>query len=273
MNAGDLYKAGRLQDAINAQTQEVKEHPTDQGKRLFLFELLAFAGEIERARRQIEAIDYGDPELEMAVTRYRKLLDSEQARRLLFQQSQAPGFFGEPSEHLRLRLAAINRLRENKPEEAAQTITRALAATPVVHGTLNGQPFQSLRDEDDLFGGIIEVMAHGRYFWVGLEQIRLLTVNPPRFPRDLLYIPAHLELAEEEGEVFLPALYPGSHDHPDDSVKLGRMTDWKPIGDELALAAGLHTFLRDDEPVSLLQWRELRVGDAAQPSAAGEADA
>jgi type VI secretion system protein ImpE len=259
MNASELYKAGRLQEAVDAQIQEVRENPTDQGKRLFLFELLAFSGEIERARRQIEAINYGDPELDIATMTYRKLLDSETARRELFSQGLSPGFFGDPSEHLRLRLAAVNRLRENKPDEAAETLVRALEATPSVRGTLNGQPFQSLRDEDDLFAGVLEVMAHGRYFWAGLEQIRLLAIKPPRFPRDLLYIPVHVELDEEEGDVFIPALYPGSHEHKDERVKLGRMTDWSPVGESFALAVGLHTFVRDDEPVSILEWRELRA--------------
>ena len=44
MNAGELYKAGRLGEAIEAQVQEVKASPLDQSKRLFLFELLAFSG-------------------------------------------------------------------------------------------------------------------------------------------------------------------------------------------------------------------------------------
>ncbi len=101
-------------------------------------------------------------------------------------------------------------------------------------------------------------MAHGRYFWVGLEQVRLVTINPPRFPRDLLFVPAHLELEDEQGDIFIPALYPGSHEHPDDQVKLGRMTDWKELDGGAMLGVGLHTFLRDDEAIGLLEWREWR---------------
>jgi type VI secretion system protein ImpE len=259
MNPAELYKAGQLQEAIQGQVEEVKAHPLDQAQRLFLFELLAFAGDLERARRQIEAVTYDEPDLERAATSYRKLLDSEQARRELFAQVQAPGFFGEPSEHLRLRLEVIKRLREDKPAEAAHTLVRALEATPACRGTLNGHPFESLRDEDDLLSGVLEVMAQGRYYWVGLEQVKVLTINPPRFPRDLLYIPARIELAEEEGDIFLPALYPGSHEHPDNQVKLGRVTGWIPIGDEFARAVGLHTFLRDGDPIGLLEWREFQA--------------
>ena len=259
MNAGELYKAGRLGEAIEAQVQEVRASPLDHSKRLFLFELLVFSGDLDRARRQIDVIKYDDNDLERAVAGYRKLLDSEQARRDLFTRGVAPGFFGEPSEHLRLRLEAVNRLRENAPAEAAQLLVHAAEATPPLQGQLNGQTFQELRDADDLFSGVLEVMAQGRYFWAGLEQVHMVAMNPPRFPRDLLFIPAHLELAGEAGEVFLPALYPGSHEHADEQVKLGRMTDWKILDGDLALGLGLHTYLRDDEAISLLEWREFRA--------------
>jgi type VI secretion system protein ImpE len=258
MNASELYKAGRLREAIEAQVQEVKASAIDPSKRLFLFELLLFAGDLERARRQAEAIAYKDSDLDAAVAVYRKQLDAEQARRDLFARGVAPGFFGEPSEHLRLRLDAVNRLREGRPAEAAEVLGRANEVIPPAAGRLNGHPFHSLRDADDLFAGVLEVMAHGRYFWVGLEQVRLLTMNPPRFPRDLLFIPAHLELEDEQGDIFVPALYPGSHEHVDDQVKLGRMTEWKELDGGLLLGVGLHTFVRDDDDIGLLEWREWR---------------
>jgi type VI secretion system protein ImpE len=258
MTAAELYKAGRLPEAIEAQVQEVKANPIDNGRRLFLYELLAFAGDLDRARRQIDVVKYDDPDLDMATLTYRRLLDAEEARRKLFAEGVPPGFFGEPSEHLRLRLSTVQQLREKKFDEAAESLGRALEATPAFEGLLNEQPFQSLRDEDDLFSGIIEVMALGRYFWVGLEQVHLLTVIPPKFPRDLLYLSAHLELEEESGDVFLPTLYPGSHEHPDDMIKLGRLTGWKELDGGLAMAVGLHSYVHDDEPISLLEWRELK---------------
>ncbi len=256
MTAAELYKAGQLQDAIAAQILEVKENPTDHARRLFLFELLTFAGDLDRARRQIDMIEYKDTHLDAATAIYKRLLESEQARRDLFTQGVAPGFFGEPSEQLRLRLEAVNNLRDGHPEEAAEALARANEAVGAIGGQLNGQSFESLRDADDLFAGVLEVMAHGRYFWVGLDQVRLLTMNAPRYPRDLLFIPAHLELEDEQGEVYLPTLYPGSHEYPDDTIRLGRGTDWKEIPGGPTLGVGLHTYLRDDDAISLLELRE-----------------
>lgn len=259
MNATGLYEAGRLGAAIEAQTEEVEGSPGDPSKRLFLVELLLFAGDLEQARCHAEAITYQDPALDAAVAVYRKLVEAEQARRGFLTGGLTPGFLGEPAGHLRLRLDAANRIREGRPEEAAEALERANEAVPPVQGRLNGQPFQSLRDTDDVFSGVLEVMAHGRYFWVGLEQVRLLKMNPPRFPRDLIFVPAYLELEEEQGEIFLPALYPGSHEHPDDQVKLGRLTEWKELDSGLTLGAGQHTFLRDDVEIGLLEVREWRL--------------
>src|SRR6516164_3952724 len=110
MTSSDFYKAGRLADAIDAQVKAVKAAPADHGQRLFLFELLAFAGDLDRAQRQIDAVQYGELEIDAAVLAYRKLLDSERLRRRLFSESLIPKFFGEPPEHVRLRLEAVNRL-------------------------------------------------------------------------------------------------------------------------------------------------------------------
>jgi type VI secretion system protein ImpE len=260
MNASDLFKAGKLQEAIDAQVREVKSDPADQAKRLFLFEMLAFAGDLDRAKRHIEAIKYDELELEAAVMAYRKLVDAEQARRRLFRDGVAPQFLLEPPEHLRLRLEAVNRLREGNTAEAAAALARATESAPPVRGVLNDKPFESLRDCDDLFGTVLEVMSQGNYLWVPLDQVETLSMNGPKYPRDLLWLPAHLDMRDgPAGDVFLPALYPGSHGHADDQVKLGRMTDWKRAEGGPVLGLGLRMFLAGEEAVSLLEWRQLQI--------------
>jgi type VI secretion system protein ImpE len=47
--ANDLFREGRLEAAIAQQTEEVKNKPADVTARIFLFELLCFAGNYERA--------------------------------------------------------------------------------------------------------------------------------------------------------------------------------------------------------------------------------
>jgi type VI secretion system protein ImpE len=257
MSVNELFKAGKLQQALDAQVQEVKANPADQGKRLFLFELLAFAGDLDRARRQIEALTYTEPELVAARLNYKNLLDSEEARRKLFRDGVPPKFFGEAPEHVHWRLEAVNRLLEGRSQEARQCLEKADEATPAIKGRLNDRPFTSLRDGDDVLASVLEVLAQGLYYWVPLEQVETLTLNAPKYPRDLLWISARLELADSGGNVFLPSLYPGSHEHPDEAIKLGRSTDWKEIPDGPVQGVGVHTFLADDEASGLLEWRKL----------------
>lgn len=261
MNATELYRAGRLDDAVAAQVQAVKNDPADQGKRLFLFELLAFAGDLDRARRQIDAVNYGQLELDAAVLNYRKLLDAEATRRRVFREGIMPQFLVPPPEHLGPRLEAVTRLRAKEPAEAAKLLDQANEAAPAVRGLLNAKPFDALRDADDLFGPVLEVMAHGDYYWVPLEQVVSLGMHAPKFPRDLIWVPAKLAVKDgPAGDVFLPVLYPGSHEHAEGPVKLGRATDWKQAEGGPVLGAGLRTFLVGDEPSTLLEWRELMVG-------------
>src|SRR5262245_1728343 len=100
MNASELYRRGDLQEGIQAQINEVKAAPGDHAKRTFLFELLAFSGDLERARKQIEVIKYDQMEMNAAVAHYRKLLDAEEARRKLFDGGIAPQFLDKAPNHV-----------------------------------------------------------------------------------------------------------------------------------------------------------------------------
>ncbi len=262
MDAETLYRDGHLSEARTAQAHEVSAYPEDKSKRLFLFELLAFSGELDKAAQHLNLLTYDEVDLSAAVDAYRRIIDAEHLRRRVFNEGLRPDFLGEPSEHLELRFEATLRLREGNVSEAAQLLAKADQAVVSRTGTLNSHPFKSLRDADDLFSYVIEVMAHGRYIWVGLEQVNTLTINAPQYPRDLLYIPAFLETEIERGQVFLPSLYPMSHEHSDENVKLGRMTDWVSINEDLTRGFGLHTYLCDDDGIGLLEWRQYQAEQA-----------
>jgi type VI secretion system protein ImpE len=126
---------------------------------------------------------------------------------------------------------------------------------------LNGEPFDTLRDEDELFGTVLEVLALGKYYWLPLEQAEAIALNPPRAVRDLLWAPAYVQVRNgPEGDAYLPALYPNTHTHPDDAVRLGRLTEWTAAEGGPAVGVGLHSFLVSDEPIGLLEWRQLMIG-------------
>jgi type VI secretion system protein ImpE len=80
MNAQELYRAGRLGEALKALSAEVRDNPTDARRRTFLFELLCFAGEYGRADKQLEVLAQAGPQSEIGVLLYRSALFAERQR-------------------------------------------------------------------------------------------------------------------------------------------------------------------------------------------------
>ena len=88
----ELFDAGRLDAAIEALTQEVREAPADPQKRTFLYELLSFAGDWDRAEKQILAAVGADAQSQMAAAVYRGLLQAERDRARVFAGKARPHF-------------------------------------------------------------------------------------------------------------------------------------------------------------------------------------
>jgi len=259
MTASELFQAGQLQAAIDAQVQKVKAQPADQAARLFLFELLLFSGDLDRARRQLDVLKYDKPEATAAVDSYRNALASEQARRDVLAGKARPKSPKDLPAHAELRLQA---LAASNPAEAGALIDQANADTPVVRGTVNGKPVEGLRDADELFGTILEVFAGGNYLWIPLEQIESVSMNPPASPRDILLRPAQIVVREgPTADVLLPGLYPGSYANPDEAIRLGRVTDWPSGDDGPARGAGGKLLLAGENWVQFVEWATFEAQD------------
>ena len=260
-SATDLFQAGRLDDAIAAQILAVKADAGNEAKRLFLFELAVFAGQWDRAGRQLDAINYPDAERNANVAAYRALLDAEKRRAEVLASGKRPEFLIDPPADTESRVEAFHCLAENRPEQA-EAILRKLdeEATPI-RGRLNEQPFELLRDCDDLFGSTLEVFSTtGGYFWVPIQQIANLRVNEPQQLRDLAWLPATLEMREgPSGDVFLPVRYPNSENHSDNDVRLARSTDWSEPENGPVRGSGVRLYLVDDDASALPDWRTLII--------------
>ena len=75
----------------------------------------------------------------------------------------------------------------------------------------------------------------------------------PKTLRDLYWIQAKVDLTNGiGGEMFLPALYSGSWKSDNDQVRLGRMTDWRDLGDELFQGEGTKLYWMDGKDKSIL---------------------
>jgi type VI secretion system protein ImpE len=238
MNPRELYQAGRLAEAIEALTAEVRSNPTDGQRRTFLFELLCFAGAFDRAAKQLDVLGQGGQEAAMGMLLYRAALHAEQIRQQMFTTDQLPSSTRDPA--------------------------------PVT-GSVNGTPFTSVTDGDPRIGARLEVFAAGEYLWIPFEHIASITIAPPKRLRDLMWTPAIVRPSRsfkggELGEVLLPVLAPGTWKHADPEVRLGRVTEWQELADGRQAPVGQKLLLVDDEEFPLLEVRELEFTPV--PSAA-----
>jgi type VI secretion system protein ImpE len=257
-NARELYQAGRLGAAIEALSGEVRANPTDASRRVFLFELLAFAGEWDRAEKQLEVLGQGGPKETLAVQVYKANIQAERTRSRLFSEGLHPHFLNEPPPYVDRHLDAINRVREGNFAEARAILDQAEEDRPALGGTLNGKPFADFRDCDDLIGPVLELIVKDKYAWLPLEKIRKMEVSPPSMLRDLVWARAKVEALDGTvGDVYLPALYEGTSRHANDQIRLGRMTEWVALSDDLARGAGLKTFLAGEDDVALFEARQV----------------
>ena len=74
VKAKALYQEGKLQEAIQSLSADLRDKPTDAKSRTFLFELLCFAGEYERADKHLNLLADVSGEAKMGAVLYMSAL-------------------------------------------------------------------------------------------------------------------------------------------------------------------------------------------------------
>lgn len=254
-SGAELFQAGRLNDAIEALNATVRSKPTDTEARGLLAELVCYTGNHERADKLIDQLGIQDPTSIPGLAVIRQLIRGDLTRREVFTQGRSPDFLSPPPDWMKLTLEATIALREGRFDEATAKLAEAEEMRPVLRGTCNGTAFDDFRDIDDVLAGVLEVIsASGTYYWVPLENVDSIAFEAPRRPRELLWRRAMVEVrGGPDGEVFLPALYPGSADSSDDNIRLGRSTDWSEDENRPVTGLGQRCYLVGEELIPVLE--------------------
>jgi type VI secretion system protein ImpE len=234
MTAQELFRAGKASEAIQKLVGEVRDHPTDSVRRTFLFELLCFNGEYDRAAKHLDVLARDSNGAELGALLYKSALAAEKSRMELFRSQNYP--------------------------KAADSAPRS--------GSVNEKHFESLSDADPRIGPRLEVYAAGQYLWIPFEHITYIEMPPPRQLRDLLWAPALVRTGpafrdKELGEVLVPVISPFSFEHPDEAVKLGRATQWQPR-DGVEVPLGQKMLLADDEEIPFLEIRSIAFDEVGE---------
>jgi len=236
--AKDLLAAGKVSEAITLLGSWLRDNPADVSQRTFLFELLCFAGQYDRAEKQLSVLSQGTKEAQLGATMYYAALHAEKDRNDLFRNQAFP-----------------------KTE-----------ASDELSGTLNGKPFTSFRDADPDIGARLEVYAAGAYLWIPFRHIASIALLPPKHFRDLMWPSAMVMTGPsfkgtELGQVIIPAIYPFSWKDTDENVWLGRSTVWGADEEGREYPSGQKIFLVDGEEFPLLELRTLEFNTVEAPAA------
>lgn len=223
------FQAGELDQAIMVLGEELRSNPLDPQRRTFLFELLCFAGQYDRAEKQLDILaGQAGEEKSLGLLAYRSALHAQRTREAMF-------------------------LSGDYPQAQAE---------PAGNGFCNGETFEDFSDTDPRVGEHFELFVAGSYTWVPFRFVQNLDIEPPTKLRDLLWAKGRVTLVpgapfQEMGEVFLPVLTPLAHKSSDASVRLGRATLWTVEKNGEQVPDGQKIFQVDDVEMPFLEVRRL----------------
>src|SRR5947207_10407643 len=146
MSPRELCQAGRLDEAVQALGAEVRDNPTDARRRTFLFELLCFQGQWDRAEKHLHLLADSSKESQLGAVLYFSALHGERTRHDLFAKKEYP---------------------------------HTPAAGNERGGTIDGRPFETIEDADPRVGPRLELFAAGAYLWIPFEHIEAIEIQEP----------------------------------------------------------------------------------------------
>lgn len=257
--------AGNLTGAVESALKLVKTNPTNETARTFLFELSCFAGDWDRAEKQLEVIGHQDTKAMIGALIYRQNFKAERDRMKYFSDGVRPQIMGAEPPHLGGLLDALNYVREGKLDEARAAIDRVEENRPAYACEVNGEGFSDFRDYNDLTMCVFEAIFKDNYVWLPFENVLSINFFKPKTLRDLYWIQAEVEMVNGlQGEMFFPALYSGSWKSDNDQVRLGRMTDWREMGNEVFAGEGMKLFWMDGRDKSILDFTSIKFNQPEQ---------
>ena len=263
MNALDLLRSGDVDQALIQLQNEVRSNPANFKDRVFLFQILAVMGQWERALNQLKVAGELDPIALSMVQTYREALRCEVFRHHVFAGDRLPLVFGQPKEWVAHLLESFRLLCDGKFAESQSLRESAFEAAPAQAGTLTDgndveHRFEWIADADQRMGPILEAIINGKYYWVPLENVKELQIDPPADLRDFVWMPAHFEWTNGgETVALIPTRYPGSETSSDSRIRLAQKTEWADATPELSVGSGQRMLATDSGEYPLMEVRKI----------------
>jgi len=238
-----LFREGRLPEALEAAQDALRRSPGDVDLRLLYFELLVFAGDLERASTAIEAALRSPgltPRATTGLVHRKRLLRGEAWRQQWYRQGRVPMLLTEISPAIEALMRVNVLISADELDEAAAASDRVdeLRARP--RGEIDDVAIGDWRDLDDRCGGVLEcITAGGDYAWLDMANVSALRFEPPSIMMDLLWRETQVRTVDQSTlDVHVPVLYAGSAQSLANDARLGRATVWTELTDTLAVGVG-----------------------------------
>lgn len=228
--ADDLLRDGDLAGARAALVEIVRSQPSNAEARMFLFQLLAVAGEWEKARTQLQTLAQVSPEAQMLAAAYGQAIEAEALRKKVFSGEERAVLLAGVGGWAEGVADALHLICKGDVQAGLDARDAAFDTAPDCPGVFNEIPFDWIANADGRFGPVCEAIISGRYGLIPFDAVERIESEGPVDLRDIVWFP--VQIAFRSGQsvaAFLPARYPGSEASDDNAVKLARATNWVSV--------------------------------------------
>ncbi|WP_374945114.1 type VI secretion system accessory protein TagJ [Sphingomonas sp.] len=259
MDAQSLLRSGDIAGARSALAGELRRSPADVNLRQFFWQLLAVAGEWDKAEQQLRTLALAEPKAMMMGGVYNQVLGAMKTRAAVMAGTTRGTSLVGSEPWVEALLDALQASGQGGGD-AADLSEAALADAPATAGTMDGEAFAWIADADLRFGPMLEAVIGEHYGFVPFAACKRLKVSEPVDLRDTVWLPVEIETKSGQTSMaFVPVLYPGTERTGDNELMLARRTDWvEQGGAEVGLGQRLIT--SDGPENGILALRDIRLG-------------
>lgn len=247
-DADALLRAGDLDGARAALIAQVRASPDDLPTRMFLFQLMAIAGEWDKARAQLSAMAQFSPEAQMLAVAYGQAIDAERQRAIALAGLQPVPVLARHGDWIGGIATAMGKFGRGDLAAAIAERDAALDVAPDTPGTLEADGadavgFDWLANADPWFGPSVEAIVAGKWGLLPFDALKWIRSSGLADLRDTVWFPVEIGLrAGPSVAALLPARYAGTETASDPRLRLGQSTDWtaqgRGVGQQVLITSG-----------------------------------
>lgn len=266
---GDQFRNGNLETALVNAKEYVRDNPECEQGRSLLLQLYLFAGEFDKASRQLDVLELNhqaDPASFINLKLIAEMINAAIKRREFFRQvTELPLMFEEDRPWLEPAYQLLSAFQAGALEagQVEQLLDQARQEFNFSCLTQDDPEAGLLIEPDDMTAPLLEVFTpKSGYSWLAWHNISSVEFFPYEKPIDLMFRRALIKRIGDDPSaspmpVYVPVVYAPTP-LTDTNASMGRVTDW--VASEttgLVQGIGQKCLLIGDELVPLLQIRAL----------------